>query len=172
MKTLYTNMIDIEEYVNENAEYFDEEYPDYTRDEQIEVALNQIYNWDWDDFWQQMQGLTTDGGIILAIADLGRWNGRHQGYRVINSNKIAACLSDASYHDHIKFYTDNVGDFKLEGVHHDGRDYITYREVKETTTDNQLDRLTQKIYDGEATRADITRYTRGIGKKVSKALGY
>ena len=60
----------------------------------------------------------------------------------------------------------------MDGVHHDGKDYITYREVKETTTERQLDKLVQKIYDGEATRADITRYTRGIGKKVLKALGY
>ena len=172
MKTLYTNMINVEEYVNENAEYFNEEYPDFTRNERIKLALDQINNWDWDDFCQQLQGVTTDGGIILAIADLGRWNGRFQGYRVINSNKIASCLSGIGHYDYINFHTDSVGDFKLEGVHHDGRDYITYREVKETTTDNQLDRLTQKIYDGEATRADITRYTRGIGKKVAKALGY
>ena len=172
MKTLYTNMIDIEEYVNENTDYFNEEYPDYTLDEQIEVALDQIYNLDWEDFCHQLQGVTTEGGIILAIADLGRWNGRHQGYRVIHSNKIISCLSDASGYDYIKFYTDIVGDFKLDGVHHDGTDYITYREVKETTTEGQLDRLLQKIYDGEATRADITRYTRGIGKKVVKALWY
>ena len=172
MRTLYTNMIDVEEYIDENAEYFDEEYPDYTRDEKIEVALEQINTWDWEDFYQQLEGVTIEGSTILAIADLGRWNGRFQGYRVINSSNISTCLSDTSGYDYIKFYTDDVGDFRLEGVHHDGRDYITYREVKETTTEGQLDRLLQKIYDGEATRADITRYTRGIGKKVAKALGY
>ena len=172
MKNLYTNMVDIEEYLNENAEFFEENYPELTREEWAELAWEDISTLYWYDFERELQGLKTDGGIILAIADLGRWNGRFSGYKVIHSSEISRCLSDASGYDYIKFYTDNVGDFRLEGVHHDATDYITYREVKETTTEGQLDRLVQKIYDGDATRADITRYTRGLGKKVEKALGY
>ena len=169
MKTLYTNMVNVDEYVIENAEYFDEEL---TWNERIELAWEQVNNWDWNDFEQGLQGATIEGRAILAIADLGRWNGRYQGYRVIHSSNILSCLSDAGSYDYVTFYTDKAGDFRMDGVHHDGKDYITYREVKETTTERQLDKLTQKIYDGEATRADITRYTRGIGKKVLKALEY
>lgn len=169
MKTLYTNMVNPEEYVIENAEYFDEEL---TWNERVELAWEQVNNWDWNDFEQGLQGTMIEGRAILAIADLGRWNGRFQGYRVIHSSNILACLSDAGSYDYVTFYTDKAGDFRMDGVHHDGKDYITYREVKETTTEGQLDRLVQKIYDGEATRADITRYTRGIGKKVLKALEY
>lgn len=168
MKTLYTNMDNIEEFV----EYFKEEYPELTQDDWEELAIEQIYHDDWYDFNHNLKGLTIDGRAILAIADLGRWNGRFQGYRVIYSNEIISCLSASNNYDYITFYTDSVGDFRMDGVHHDGTDYITYREVKETTTEKQLDKLVQKIYDGEATRADITRYTRGLGKKVLKALGY
>ena len=172
MKKLYTNMVDIEKYVDENAEYFEELYPESTQDERIEVALDLINYSYWYDFEDELQGATIEGNTILAVADLGRWNGRFQGYRVIHSSDILSCLSDAGSYDYVTFYTDKAGDFRMDGVHHDGKDYITYREVKETTTEGQLDKLVQKIYDGEATRADITRYTRGIGKKVLKALGY
>ena len=169
MKTLYTNMVNVDEYVTENPELFDEEL---TWNERIESAWEVLNNVYWDDFERELQGTTVDGSAILAIADLGRWNGRFQGYRVIHSSNILSCLSDAGSYDYVTFYTDKAGDFRMDGVHHDGKDYITYREVKETTTEGQLDKLTQKIYDGEATRADITRYTRGIGKKVLKALEY
>lgn len=169
MKTLYTNMVNAEEYVIENPELFDEEL---TWNERIELAHEHLNNWYWNDFEEGLQGTKMEGRAILAIADLGRWNGRYQGYRVIHSSNILSCLSDAGSYDYVTFYTDKAGDFRMDGVHHDGKDYITYREVKETTTERQLDKLVQKIYDGEATREDITRYTRGIGKKVLKALEY
>lgn len=107
---------------------------------------------------------------ILVIADLGRWNGRYSGYKEIPSGNIRDCLySDTDYST---WYVDRLGDLRCDAVHHDGTNHYLYRAYKPGVTEAQMDRLKEKIYDGVATRADITRITRRLGDDIGKVYGW
>lgn len=107
---------------------------------------------------------------ILVIADLGRWNGRFSGYKEIASGNIRDCLySDTDYST---WYVDRLGDLRCDAVHHDGTNHYLYRIYKPGVTDEQIDRLKEKIYDGVATRADITRITQRLGDDIGKVYGW
>lgn len=107
---------------------------------------------------------------ILIIADIGRWNGRFSGYREIKSCNIADCLyTDIDY---ATWYVDKNGDFRCDAIHHDGTNHYLYRTYKDGVPESQKDHLKEKIYEGTATRADITRITRRLGDEIAKVYGF
>lgn len=107
---------------------------------------------------------------IIAIADLGLWNGRKSGYKIIESGNIKDCLySDCDLNE---WYVDRKGDLRCTAVHHDGTNHYLYRVIKENVTENQVDRLTNLIYSGKATRADIVRVTNRLGDEIGKVYGW
>lgn len=109
-------------------------------------------------------------GPILVIGDLGRWNGRFSGYKEIPSGNIRDCLySDTDYST---WYVDRLGDLRCDAVHHDGTDHYLYRAYKPGVTETQIEHLKERIYDGVATRADITRITRRLGDDIGKVYGW
>lgn len=107
---------------------------------------------------------------ILIIGNLGRWNGRFSGYKEISSGNIRDCLySDTDYST---WYVDRLGDLRCDAVHHDGTNYYLYRVYKPGVSDAQIDRLKEKIYNGIATRGDITRITQRLGDDIGKVYGW
>lgn len=107
---------------------------------------------------------------ILVIADLGRWNGRFSGYKEIESGKICDCLYGDT--DYSTWFVDKNGDMRCEAIHHDGTNFYLYRTYKDGATEAQIARLKEKIYNGTATRADITRVTRRLGDEIGKVYGW
>lgn len=107
---------------------------------------------------------------ILVIADLGLWTGRHSGYREIASGNIRDCLY--SEHDYVTWFVDPLGDLRCDDVHHDGTNHYLYRAFKEGTSEEQRDRLKEKIFLGTATRSDITRVTRRLGDEIGRVYGW
>ena len=81
---------------------------------------------------------------IIVIADLGRWNGRFQGYKMIESGNIRDCLySDTDY---TEWYVDKLGDLRADAIHHDGTNHYLYRAFKDnrmsvTTLTNKVSRF-------------------------------
>lgn len=107
---------------------------------------------------------------IIVIADLGRWNGRFQGYKMIESGNIKDCLySDTDY---TEWYVDKLGDLRADAIHHDGTNHYLYRAFKDGATSEQIANLQDKIYSGKATRADITRVTKRLGDDIAKVYGF
>jgi hypothetical protein len=107
---------------------------------------------------------------ILLIADLGRWNGRFPGYGEIRSGNIRDCLySDMDY---ATWYVDSLGDLRCDAVHHDGTNHYLYRVYKPGISEEQIDHLKEKLYEGVATRADITRVTQRLGDAIGKVYGW
>lgn len=107
---------------------------------------------------------------IIIIADLGRWNGRFQGYKMIESGNISDCLySDTDY---TEWFVDNNGEFKADAIHHDGQNHYLYRVFKDGVTGEQIEDLQDKIYSGTVTKADIDRVTRPIGFDIAKVYGF
>jgi hypothetical protein len=109
-----------------------------------------------------------DRGELVAIADVGRWNGRCSGYKIIKS------LPDVLYTDcdDEELYVDSNGDLHKSESHHDGSNSILYRYWKEGLSDIQKENFLDKIYNGECTQKDITRYTRKAGTEIAELFGW
>lgn len=77
----------------------EDEYPGLIDDELIEkmTEINDSYI---DDERANLDIVT--GTEIIAIADIGRWDGRYMGYSEIKSGKISDCLY--SPHDYSEWY--------------------------------------------------------------------
>lgn len=143
------------------------EYPEKTEYERMEL----MYEINGDYLDDERCNLNIPlSQPILVIADLGRWNGRFSGYKEIKSGNIRDCLySDTDYST---WYVDKNGDMRCDAVHHDGTNHYLYRTYKDGVTEEQIDRLKEKIYDGVVTRADITRVTKRLGDEIGKVYGW
>lgn len=154
---------DFEEYIKENGLDID------PTDE------NALYDWmiDTNDNYLNDERINLDIQLtqpIIVIGDLGRWNGRVMGYKMIESGNIKDCLYSDT--DFTEWYVDRYGDLRADAAHHDGTNYYLYRVFKEGVTESQIERLQEKIYMGKATRADITRVTRRLGDEIGRVYGW
>ena len=144
-----------------------EQYPDLSEDELIQ----RMYEINADYLTDERANLDIQlSQPIIVIGDIGRWNGRVSGYKVIESGNIKDCLYSET--DYTEWYVDKYGDLRADAVHHDGTNHYLYRVYKDTATDSQIENLKAKIYDGKATRADITRVTRRLGDEIAAVYGF
>ena len=107
---------------------------------------------------------------IIVIGDIGRWNGRVMGYKMVDSGNIKDCLYSDT--DFTEWYVDQYGDFRADAAHHDGTNHYLYRVFKDNVSPEQIEWLQGRIYYGRATRADITRVTRRLGDEISAVYGF
>lgn len=77
-------------------------------------------------------------GRIIAIVDLGLWNGRRMGYKLKDEKNIRACLSFDADCDYGEWWVDSHNNLRSKQTHHDGTNYTLYREVKPEITSDQL----------------------------------
>ena len=89
---------------------------------------------------------------------------------MIDSGNIRDCLYADT--DYIEWYVDKYGDLRADAVHHDGTNHYLYRVFKDGVTDTQIENLQDKIYNGKATRADITRVTKRLGDDIAGVYGF
>lgn len=145
----------------------EEDHPDLSEDERYEL----MYQINADYLDDERMNLNVQlNEPILVIADLGLWNGRFCGYKEIASGNIRDCLFSDT--DLTEWFVDGNGDMRADAIHHDGTNHYLYRAYKDGISDTQRENLKEKIYNGTATRADITRVTRRIGDEVAKVYGF
>ena len=143
------------------------EYPDLSENERI--ALMYELNNDYLDDERLNLSIQLPQPILM-IADIGRWDGRFVGYGEIKSGRISDCLY--SNLDYATWYVDKLGDLRCDAVHHDGTNHYLYRVYKPGIRESQIELLKDKLYEGKATRADITRVTRRLGDDIAKVYGF
>lgn len=104
-------------------------------------------------------------GKVIAI---GTWQGHCSGYKELKS------LEDCMYSscDLKRLYVDSNGDLRKEESHHDGSNSILYRYWKEGITEQQKENFLNKIYSGEVTSRDITKYTKKCGVDIANTYGW
>ena len=143
------------------------EYPDLSENERI--ALMYELNNDYLDDERLNLSIQLPQPILM-IADIGRWDGRYSGYGEIQSGRISDCLY--SNLDYATWYVDKLGDLRCDAVHHDGTNHYLYRVYKLGIRESQIELLKDKLYEGKATRADITRVTRRLGDDIARVYGF
>ena len=67
---------------------------------------------------------------------------------------------------------DKLGDLRCNALHHDGTNHYLYRTYKDGVSEDQINNLKEKLYNGTATRADITRITKRLGDEIGKIYGW
>lgn len=144
-----------------------EEHPDCSEDELYQIMCEDNDSYLADERINLNIQLSQP---ILVVADLGLWNGRHSGYREIESGNIRDCLY--SRYDYTTWYVDKKGDLRCDDTHHDGTNHYLYRVYKDGISESQKDRLKEKLYAGTATRADIARVTKRLGDEIGKVYGW
>jgi len=156
------NNLNVEDYRDYFEELEQEKNRILTDDEKTEEMYN-LNNEYYDDEKINLNKIL-DGNII-CIANLGLWNGKKSGYKILsdNLNNIFDVCEDYN-----EFFIDNY-DVKAKCTHHDGTNYYTFREIKQ---DVNIDILTDKIYNGNFTQKDITRYTKSLKPYLKKIYGW
>lgn len=154
--------------VADYADFLQEEYPEVTDpNEQYELCCEMNYAYLDDEKVNLDIELPNP---IICIADLGRWDGRCMGYKMIESGNIADCLWDPEC-DYCKWYVDRYNDLCFTGAHHDGRNHYLYRELRDIS-DRQMENFLDKLHTGRLTRRDIRRYTTSIGSHIQRVYGW
>lgn len=145
----------------------EEQYPDSTEYERMQIM------YETNDEYLDDERMNLDIQLpeeILVIGDIGLWYGRRNAYKEIRSGNIKDCLySDTDYST---WYVDRLGDLRCNAIHHDGTNFYLYRVYKEGVSEEQKDRLKDKICSGRASRADITRLTKRLGDAIAEVYGF
>lgn len=162
-----SDVVTLTDEYGKEVEVTREEYAKTISDEKLYDECYENSNM-WFDDERLNLSCVDDSGELIAIADVGRWNGRASGYKKIKS------LPDVLYSscDYERVYVDSNGDLRKEESHHDGSNSILYRYFKDSLTEEQKDNFLDKIYNGECTQKDITRYTRKAGVGIAKMFGW
>lgn len=105
-------------------------------------------------------------GRVLAIVSVGRWNGRKSGYKILSRN-LNSILDNIGC-DEFRVYADKYN-VKADGYHHDGHNFVEYRELRE---DRNYQNLLDKLYSGvEVSRQEINYYTKSLRSKIKEVYG-
>ena len=164
-KIIWSNLdININEwhdFIEEVEEARCEKLSENEKYEKIANLLDEYFQDELDNL-----NIKTDNNII-AIASLGLWNGRKKGYKIL-SNNVNSILNSFDC-DYIEIYVDRYN-IKFKGYHHDGQNYIEFREIREGTN---IDNLLNDIYEGKPiSRQKLNYYTKSIRHYVADAYGW
>lgn len=106
-------------------------------DEDVYSRISSYEDCDWQDFEDAYRDIINRRRYVV-LADLGRWNGRVKAKKFIggwnyykkNFNGWDEFVSCFSHLDYITIKDVN-GRLIVEGSHHDGHDYMEFRELTE-----------------------------------------
>ena len=159
-----------EEYLREHYEINNLSYDDYDENDHY-ATMCELSSMYLDD--ERINLRKQLNGTIIVIADLGLWNGRRVGYRLIESGVISDCLSDGNC-DYCEWYVDEKGELRFAGHHHDGTNHYYYRVIQSFATDDHVNDLTNALYYGDAEKAEklINRHTDRLGDYIGDVYGW
>lgn len=107
-------------------------------------------------------------GRIICVADIGRWDGRYKGYKLLGNN-INECLEFMSDCEYAEWYVQD-GEFKSTQAHHDGYNYVWYRELRSDIVDDYD--LEIAMENCSSYEEFIYEYTTSLGGYVNKVYGW
>lgn len=105
-------------------------------------------------------------GYIIAFCNLGFWNGRRNGAKLVGTN--VKDIFDAYGCDSNTFYCD-VHNVRFDGSHHDGSHHLLFRVAKDK---DAAKRLANKIAYHNMSEAEFRKATRSLRPYVAKVYGW
>lgn len=184
MRTLFDDYnIDFQMYKDELAarkedeRYFNNEDGVYEIlfPKEVEVSDNEVYEfindeleiqWNYELMYELKRIDTTN--TIISIANIGTWQGKRTGYAENDSIEEAVQQTVQEYN----ILELDRYDLTMTAIHHDGTNYITFRERKNEISDEQWENFLDKIYYNKVTKKDISRYTKSLKKQIENAFGF
>lgn len=164
---IYTTQYDEDECKKEYEEWLEwleeieESASKLTLDDYIQDTLSQTLQ-------DEYLNLNVECGQIIAIADLGLWDGRHSAYKLNGKGSLNAIFDMVHGDDYDIFVEGN--DVKAVVRHHDGTNYITFREVRK---DRDIKKICDMLYNQkEVSNRLISAYTKPLGKLVANIYGW
>jgi len=153
------------------------EHEDYLRKEHPDMSDEQIAQMTSEDLWHQLNDVRTEfdqviAPELIAIGDIGRWDGRYCGYHDIPDGNLKHCFFPGRDIDNAEWFVDQKGDLRSEQRHHDGTHYVLYRAVKGENTYEDTEHFKHLIWSGKVTERDIDRYTERVGDPIAKLYGW
>ena len=151
--------------INDWKDFLEEEYPEVTDEyEQYELISEMNMEYLRDERCNLSEKVD---GRILVIADLGLWDGRRQGYKILD-NTISDILYDRDG-EYLEWYGDGYN-IKATVSHHDGTNFYEYRVIRE---DRNIENLLDAIYNGEEiNRKKLNYYTKSLYPYIAKIYGW
>ena len=135
-----------------------------------EDVMQEVYS--MEEMWYGDEKLNLNKklkGRVIAIADVGRWDGRCSDYKILGDNLNEILWGMGEDVQNIRVWAD-AHTVRAVGHHHDASHYVEYRELKE---DTQFDNLLNKLYNQEeVSRKDIYKYTKSLRPYVKQIYGF
>lgn len=142
-------------YAKRDGEYENKEITYDTYSEECFVNLN-----------DERRNLNVDvDGCIVAFADLGLWDGRHNGAKVVGTNVAKILYSDCDYVD---WYCDRYN-VRCDASHHDGTNHMIYRVAKSYDDAEKI--VNAVAYEG-MTEDEFIAKTKSLRPYVAKVYGF
>ena len=141
----------------------------FTEEEITEEQVTQRVYDDIDLFFDDEQSnlFKILDGRILCIADMGLWNGRRTGYKILGNN-LNEILTTGIGCDEKEIYCDAYNVY-AQGYHHDGRNHVEFREIRE---DRNIENLLDKIFSNQPiSRREINYYTKSLKPYIKEIFG-
>ena len=160
------NLGELEQYEKNVKEWLEEDAVENITEEKI---TDEVYFQIDMDFNAEISNLDKQlDGRIIAIADMGLWYGRRQGYKILGNN-LNEVVSSSIGCDEKEVYCDAYN-VRAVGYHHDGRNYVLYRELRE---DRNIDNFLAKIYNNETiSSSTLNYYTKSLRPYVQQVYGF
>lgn len=158
---------DKEEIIDENGRCWDECNKKYDC-ENCSRFYNYVTDLNDNYLYDEKQNLNKllDNHIV-ALAELGLWDGKKNGYKILGSN--LNCIFNIS-EDENTWYADGWN-IRGEHGHHDGINYILYRKLKSSVSVNQFEEIMYKN-NYKLTSHQISLYTESLLPYVAKVYGW
>ena len=104
-------------------------------------------------------------GYIVAFADLGLWDGRHNAAKMVGTNVRDILYSSCDY---IDWYCDRYN-VRCSATHHDGTNHILYRVAR---TRDDAERLVNLIAYHDMDEESFRKATRSLRPYIAKVYGF
>lgn len=165
-RVIFTNLVDTDDYLAPFEEWCNDNGLDPEEEDIYEFIKDELDVW-FDD---EKTNLNIPCGEIVAIADLGLWDGRHSSYKVLKGDNVNN-IFNINTEDYCDFYCDRY-DVRADITHHDGTNHLLFREVREGR-ERAFKNLCEALYNQEeVTRKQINYCTRSLRPKVAKVYGF
>lgn len=155
-------------YIRADMKEMEVEGADSLTDEEVEAYYLNNINPDYYD--GERSNLDRElPGTVIAIADLGLWQGRRSGYRILGSNLNDVLLSHVNGASELSVYGDGYN-IRADEAHHDGTNHYMYRMM---IPGKDASPLLNALYEGkDVPKAMLNRYTRSLYPYVARVYGW